>query len=58
MNRDLAIGAAVVNDAAEHITTRDPLVTVLVIFDLLLAGLDLDDSLNRTEASLGRPRCR
>jgi hypothetical protein len=46
MNRDLVIGvAAVVDDAAQDISAREPLVAIPEIFDLWLAQLDFEDSL-------------
>src|ERR1700730_8590652 len=56
MKSDFAIGSAVVNDAAEHITARYPLAAFLVVLDLSLARLYLHDSLIPTEQKslLGR----
>jgi hypothetical protein len=42
---DFPIRSAVVDDAAEHIAARDPLVAVLVVVDLLLARRLLDHRL-------------
>src|SRR5271157_3242333 len=36
MNSDLPVGAAVVDDAAEHVATGDPLIAIFVIVDLFL----------------------
>ena len=42
---DFPVRPAVVDDAAEHVAARDPLIAVLVIVDLLLARRLLDDRL-------------
>jgi hypothetical protein len=36
MDGELSLGAAVVDDAAEHVAARDPLIIILVIVDLPL----------------------
>src|SRR5208337_3170992 len=36
MDGDFSLGAAVVDDAAEHVAARDPLIAIFVIVDLFL----------------------
>ncbi len=45
MNGDFSLRAAVVDDAAEHVAARDPLIAVFVIVDLFRLQRFFDDSL-------------
>ena len=45
MNDDIPVRPAVVDDAAEHVAARDPLIAVLVIVDLFLPRRFFDDRL-------------
>src|SRR5271165_2517491 len=36
MDGDFSLGAAIVDDAAEHVAARDPLIAIFVIVDLFL----------------------
>jgi hypothetical protein len=45
MNGHLSVRAGVVDDATEHVATRDPLIAILVIVDLLISDGLFDDRL-------------
>jgi hypothetical protein len=43
MDGDFAVGAAVVDDAAEHVAARNPLIAAFMVVDLRLSGRFLDN---------------